>query len=77
MQESVHSDLLRFVYREMTALEAVDFSEILHESPELTNEFFSTVEAKSALPKVQFEPSSASIDRILAYSKSTAFETHF
>lgn len=75
MEETLHTDLMRFMYREMSASEALDFSQILDENRPLRREFDSLLEAKVSLPKVRFNPSDETLENILRYSSQTAFET--
>ena len=77
MEETVHTDLMRFIYREMSATEALDFSQILADDRPLRREFDSLLEAKVSLPKVRFNPSEETLQNILRYSSQTAFETQF
>lgn len=77
MEETVHTDLMRFIYREMSASEALDFSQILADDRPLRREFDSLLEAKTSLPKVRFNPSEETLQNILRYSSQSAFETQF
>ena len=77
MEEILHTDLMRFMYREMSASEALDFSQTLAENPPLRREFDSLLEARVSLPKVRFNPSEETLQNILRYSSQTAFETQF
>ena len=71
MEESLHLDMMRFIYREMSAAEALEFSENLENDRDAKAEFSSLLEAKMGLPKVQFQPSDEAIDNILRYSART------
>jgi len=74
---TIEDALVQFMYREMTAKEAADMSHILDENPELHSMFNELLVAKSKLPKVQFNPSSAVLNNILQYSTKTALEAQF
>jgi hypothetical protein len=60
---STNFDLIRSLYNETSASE--------NES-ELNAEYTQLREAKNALPKVLFNPSDSVLDRILAFSRTTA-----
>ena len=76
MDESLHLDMMRFIYREMSASEALTFSQNLEHDREAHAEFSGLLEAKMGLPKVQFQPSDEAIENILRYSAKTgAFQT--
>ena len=71
MEESLHLDMMRFIYREMSASEALEFSQDLENDRAAHAEFSGLLEAKMALPKVQFQPSDEAIENILRYSAKT------
>ncbi len=67
-------DLVRYLYREMTADEVVRMKRQLETDPALRAEFAALQQAKQMLPKAQFLPASDVIHRILQYSTKTALE---
>lgn len=71
MEELLHLDTMRFIYREMSASEALDFSQNLENDRAAQAEFSNLLEAKMALPKVKFQPSDEAIENILRYSAKT------
>ncbi len=71
MEESLHLDMMRFIYREMSASEALDFSQELENDRSARAEFSSLLETKMALPKARFQPSDDAIENILRYSAKT------
>ncbi len=71
MDDSLHLDMMRFLYREMSADEALNFSQEIENSPAAQAEFSSLLEAKMALPKASFEPSDEAIENILRHSART------
>lgn len=77
MKETYTYDaLVQFLYREMPAHEAVEMVEHLDEDPELRAMFDDLLLAKTQLPKIQFNPSTAVLNNILQYSTKTALEAH-
>jgi hypothetical protein len=69
--------LVQYMYREMPADEAVEMAHLLEEDPELHAMFAALMAAKTQLPKVQFNPSSTTIQNILTYSTKTALEAQY
>ncbi len=67
-------ELVRFLYHEMSSEEAARMKRRLATDPVLRAEFVELQQAKQALPKVQFLPTSNTIYRILQYSTKTALE---
>ncbi len=74
---TIEDALVQFMYREMPANEAADMAQLLEEDPEIHSMFHSLLRAKTKLPKVQFNPSTAAIQNILAYSTKTALEAQY
>jgi hypothetical protein len=72
MEETLHTDSIRFLYHEMTSLEARHFAQNLQNNRSAKAEFGTLLEAKMNLPKAQFMPDDATIDSILKYSAKTA-----
>jgi hypothetical protein len=66
--------LVQYMYREMPADDAAEMAHLLDEDPELHAMFTDLMNAKTQLPKVQFNPSSTTIQNILTYSTKTALE---
>jgi cell shape-determining protein MreC len=69
---STNFDLIRSLYNETSASENRALTQELAENSELKAEYNMLRAAKNALPKVLFSPSESAIDRILAFSRSTA-----
>jgi cell shape-determining protein MreC len=69
---STNFDLIRSLYNETSANENRALKQELAENSELKAEYNMLREAKNALPKVLFNPSESALDRILAFSRSTA-----
>jgi hypothetical protein len=69
---STNFDLIRSLYNETSANENRALTQELAENAELKAEYIMLREAKNALPKVLFNPSESALDRILAFSRSTA-----
>lgn len=70
------SMLVQFLYRDVPAGEAAATAEWIDEDPMLQRLYAELMLAKTKLPKVQFNPSTAVIDNILQYSTKTALEAH-
>lgn len=78
--ESLHTyeeDLIRFIYRDMGADEAVSMADSIDADLETRHAFDQLLLAKLQLPKAKFEPSPGSIQSILQYSKKSALEAQF
>ncbi|MFN4254496.1 MAG: hypothetical protein ACK4Q5_05780 [Saprospiraceae bacterium] len=78
--ESLHTyeeDLIRFIYRDMGADEAVSMADCIDADLETRHAFDQLLLAKLQLPKAQFEPSPRSLQNILQYSQASALETRF
>jgi cell shape-determining protein MreC len=69
---STNFDLIRSLYNETTASENQSLKQELAQNAELNAEYAQLREAKNALPKVLFNPSESVLDRILAFSRTTA-----
>lgn len=67
-------DLVQFLYHEMPADEAAEMANMIEEDQEVNALFNDLLAAKNQLPKVQFNPSQAALDKILQYSTKTALE---
>ncbi len=68
------AEVVRFLYHEMSAEEAAQMKRHLSADPVYRSVFVELHQAKQALPKVQFLPSTHAIQRILQYSTKTALE---
>jgi hypothetical protein len=79
MEETYTYDALmvQFLYRELSAGDVVEMAHLIEEDPDLRAEYQALAFAKAQLPKVQFNPSAASLKNILQYSAKTAQEAHF
>jgi hypothetical protein len=66
--------LVQLLYREMPGNEAAALMGQLDADEDLQQQFTELAQAKVALPKVQFMPSSAVLNNILQYSAKTALE---
>lgn len=78
MEETTTPDLLvQYLYRELSAVDAVETAQLLDYDFQLRQEFTALQSAKLQLPKVLFNPSADVLNRIKAYSSSTAFEVQF
>lgn len=64
--------LLKFLYKETSASETLAISEALHSDPKLRRELEALQQAQHQLPRVKFNPSASTIQRILKYSERTA-----
>ena len=73
-QTYTKNHLLKYLYRETSLSETLAIEEALVEDRNLFEELQGLKEAYSQLPKVKFNPSSSTIDKILSYSKQTALE---
>lgn len=74
---TIEDALVQFMYREMPADEAAEVAHLLEEDSEVQSMFNSLLRAKTQLPKVQFNPSSKTIQNILEYSTKTALEAQY
>lgn len=79
MEETYTYDasMVQFLYRELSAGDAVEMAHLIEENPEIGADFNTLLFAKAQLPKVQFNPSPAVLNNILQYSAKTALEAHF
>jgi hypothetical protein len=66
--------MIQMIYHELDLTEAIALEAELDEAPALSILYKDLVNAKNQLPKAQFKPSFAVIDRILNYSAKTTFE---
>lgn len=71
---STYENLVRFIYRDMSAEEAMNFADFVDADFDARLAFDELLLAKLQLPKVQFDPSPNTLNNILQYSKSTALE---
>ena len=69
---STNLDLIRSLYNETSANENQILKQGMANNADLKAEYAMLCEAKNALPKVLFNPSESALDRILAYSRTTA-----
>ena len=66
------NNVLRFIYREMSAEEIVSIAEQIRCDFELQRMFAEVNQAKRELPKVQFEPTPKVLDNIMNYASLRA-----
>lgn len=66
--------LVQLLYREMPGSEVTALIGEMDADEALQRQFSELAQAKVALPKAQFLPSSASLNNILQYSAKTALE---
>ena len=69
---STNLDLIRSLYNETSAGENQILKQDMANDADLKAEYALLREAKASLPKVLFNPSESVLDRILAYSRTTA-----
>lgn len=69
---STNLDLIRSLYNETTASDNQILQQEMTNDADLKAEYTLLREAKESLPKVLFNPSESVLDRILAYSRTTA-----
>ena len=69
--------LVQYLYHELPAGEAVEMVHLLEEDFEMHGVFDDLALAKTQLPKVQFNPSQAVLNRILQYSTKTSLEAQY
>lgn len=79
MEETYTYDaqMVQFLYRELSAADAVEMAHIIEENADVSAHFNTYLFAKAQLPKVQFNPSASVLHNILQYSAKTALEAHF
>jgi len=71
-----YNSLVQFLYREMSAAEAVDTADQIDENPDTRALFDDLILAKTQLPKAHFNPSPTVLNNILQYSTKTALEAY-
>jgi hypothetical protein len=73
MEEDTTLDaFVQLLYREMPAQEVADITRTIAHNSDLRAGYDQLLAAKSQLPKVQFNPSTDVLNRVLAYSAKTA-----
>lgn len=70
------AQMVQFLYRELSASDAFEMAHLIEHDANAGAEFIHLLFAKAQLPKVQFNPSSAVLQKILQYSAKTALEAH-
>jgi hypothetical protein len=73
---STTDKLIQLLYNEISATDEMMISSELSQNDALAQEYEMLRDAKNSLPKVLFNPSDSVVDRILAYSRTTAHEPH-
>ena len=76
MEETYTYDalLVQFLYRELSAGDAVEMAHLIEEDSEIGADFSMLLSAKAQLPKALFNPSPSVLQNILHYSAKTALE---
>ncbi len=75
MEETYTYDaLVQYLYHELSAQEVVEMTGSLEEDVEMLAVFQSLAAAKAEFPKVQFMPSSGTINNILRHSAQSMLE---
>ncbi|MCB0523488.1 MAG: hypothetical protein R3A50_15135 [Saprospiraceae bacterium] len=76
MEETyTYQPLVKYLYHEMPACEAIEMANMIEEDEFLHEEFQNMQQAKSQLPKALFNPSKNTVSNILNYSSRTAMLT--
>ena len=65
-------DLIRYIYKETSAHEALAIAEALRENPLLMEEYRELYEGYAQMPKAKFSPKPSALQNILRYSEQTA-----
>ena len=73
-QNYTQSSLIQFIYDEVSTSERLAISEAIRRDPRLRREYLRLKAAQAKLPRAKFNAPKSAINRILDYSKSTAFE---
>lgn len=77
MKETYTYDaLVQFLYHELSAQEVTEMTHSLEVDVEMLAVFQSLNAAKAQFPKVQFMPSSGTLNNILQHSANTMMEAH-
>jgi hypothetical protein len=71
-----YNQLVRFIYRDMNANEAMQMSEFIDSRLEVRLAFDDLLTAKFQLPKALFNPAPSTLKSILQYSAQTSMETY-
>lgn len=71
-QNFTPNHLLSLLYSETSATETLAIQEALQEDAAMSRDFQEMLQGYQQLPKVQFRPKTATIQRILRYSERTA-----
>jgi hypothetical protein len=66
--------LIRYLYREVSAMQRVEIEQVLAEDAGLRRAYRSMQHAYQLLPKVTFSPSRPTVQAVLKYSQRTALE---
>ena len=68
--------LIKYIYKETSAVETIAISEALLEDEVLFEQYQELLLGFQQLPKVKFNPSPSAIQNILRYSQQSIVETH-
>jgi hypothetical protein len=71
-QNFTPNHLLRLLYNETSPTGKLAMQEVLQEDTAMNRDFHEMLQGYQQLPKVQFRPKAATIQRILRYSERTA-----
>ena len=69
--------LVQFLFRELSAFEAVETAQLIDHNPVVRAEYATLQAAKMQLPKVHFNPSANVLQRVMQYSATTALEVQY
>lgn len=75
-QKFTPNHLLKFLYKETTASESLAIQEAMNDNFELQEQYNEMQAGYRQLPKVKFNPSNSSIQKILGYSQNSAVSAH-
>ncbi len=75
-QKFTPNHLIKYLYKETSAVETLAISEALREDDHLFERYQELLFSFQQLPKVKFNPSPTAIQNILQYSQQTTVETH-
>jgi hypothetical protein len=71
-QNFTPNHLVAYLYNEVSLSDTLAIQEAMHQSPDLMEDFEELSHAYQQLPKVQFRPAPATIQKILKYSARSA-----
>lgn len=71
---TIEEAMIQMIYRELDVTDAMELALEMEDVPELSMRYSDLLNTRNNLPKVEFKPSRAVIDRILNYSATTTYE---